>query len=82
MSYSLKSTYVAFDTLSEDELKTVSKDAQLERGFVPDRPLFPARRIKPLKGGPSKSIDNGSTKSAVIKYQPLTAVGEHFVHIL
>ena len=51
MSYSLNSTYVAFDTLSEDELKTVSKDAQLERGFVQDRPLFPARRIKPLKGG-------------------------------
>eukprot|EP00975_Prorocentrum_lima_P037408 7872534-Prorocentrum_lima.AAC.1 len=82
MSYSLNSTYVAFDTLSEDELKTVSKDAQLERGFVQDRPLFSARRIKPLKGGPSKSIDNGSTKSAVIKYQPLTAVGEHFVHIM
>eukprot|EP00985_Skeletonema_marinoi_P015367 scaffold7918_cov143-Skeletonema_marinoi.AAC.1 len=82
MSYSLNSTYVAFDTLSEDELRTVSKDSQLERGFVQDRPLFSARRIKPLKGGPSKSIDNGSTKSAVIKYQPLTAVGEHFVHIM
>eukprot|EP00985_Skeletonema_marinoi_P030046 scaffold30201_cov73-Skeletonema_marinoi.AAC.1 len=82
MSYSLNSTYIAFDTLSEEELKSVSKDAQLERGFVQDRPLFSARRIKPLKGGLSKSIDNGSTKSAVIKYQPLTACGEHFVHIM
>eukprot|EP00984_Skeletonema_dohrnii_P003368 scaffold1131_cov125-Skeletonema_dohrnii-CCMP3373.AAC.9 len=70
---SLATIYTAFETLTEKEKASVSKDQQLERGYVNIAPLLTARPPVSIKTGQKKSVENGNGN--VHYYHQLPPVG-------
>eukprot|EP00984_Skeletonema_dohrnii_P013321 scaffold5496_cov144-Skeletonema_dohrnii-CCMP3373.AAC.1 len=77
---SLSTIYTAFETLNEKEKASVSKDQQLERGYVNNAPLLPARPPVSIKTGQKKSVENGNGN--VHYYYQLPPVGTKWVHLM
>eukprot|EP00984_Skeletonema_dohrnii_P021007 scaffold10386_cov89-Skeletonema_dohrnii-CCMP3373.AAC.1 len=77
---SLATIYTAFETLTEKEKASVSKDQQLERGYVNIAPLLTARPPVSIKTGQKKSVENG--KGNVHYYHQLPPVGTKWVHLM
>jgi hypothetical protein len=77
---SLSTIYTAYETLNDKEKAGVSKDQQLERGYVDIPPLLPGRPPVSLRTGPKKSVENSN--GSVHYFFQLAPVGTKWVHLL